>query len=190
MYYTYQNITFLHTKADAAYESGYLPSGEDYSMPLYTIPQDHVIRMIADDYCIQDSLGNNILPHTEMEDYCYINDLVPIIQDFDQTLNTDLFIVYLKWLTEQLEQFIIPITSYNPYWIFHDIAHIDDVHGSEVCCLNSYIEERRFEEGFLNMINSGYIPEFDYLELEWIKNSFYSRWKLYPDMSKFNKYEI
>lgn len=192
MKYIYKNITFNHTKDNAGEVSGAI--SDDYSMAILSIPSKHVIGMKRDGfYNIIEYNNKDYYMLSHLDEYDYENSektkLININSEISDTINTDLQIVYYKWAASKTKQIIIDVLSYNPYWLFHDICHADDVQGSEVCCLTSNLEERRLEQGIDLMIKSGYTPSFEEIELDFIYNSFFERWRTHLEYKGFYNYQ-
>jgi len=182
--YKINNITFNLEEAWVCDEKGLCEREFGLGFTMLDIPSKHVIRMKADGYHKVVEINNRevtILSHTYEEDYIYGES---VNSDLIESYNTDLHIVYFKWLSEQKGNYEIDVMCEHPYWLFHDMAHSDDVQGGEVCCLSSSREEYALERGLTLMKEHGYTPEFEEYYFEMIKQSFYNRWKTYGKIEK------
>jgi hypothetical protein len=178
----YKNITFRYHEVWAVDITGATNRENGIGFTLIDeIPEKHIIGMKRDGYYSEYAYGNNILripPHCQIENYRdsgYFKSVNSSIEDSD---NVDLHIVYIKWmLSHPRKQFEIDISCENPYWIFHDICHIDDVQGAEVCCLSGIREDMVLTEALELMVKSGYTPDFSEEYLSLMNDSHYNRWK-------------
>lgn len=194
MIINYENIMFNVNICDAAYEVGLMAEDEGIGFTVLDIPSNHIISMKRDGYYTEHEYNDkiyNLPPHMYPEDY--ENDkqsrLIYINRDLIDSYNTDLHIVYFKWMLEkQRTKFHINIMCENPYWIFHDICHIDDVIGSEVCCINPQVEEHRLLQGLELMVSSGYTPEFTEDYYDRMESSFQDRFRESLDSTIFDDY--
>lgn len=193
MIYNYKNLKVNLTIGDSACLAGYLPENEGIGFPLFNIESKEIIRMKKDGYhnIQRDINGKEIqfLSHTDIESY--VSEESPYLyvnRDIIDSVNTDLFIVYLKWLLSFKKQKYIEVTYDNPYWLFHDICHIDDVQGNEVCCLSYNLEQFRLDQGLELMVELNYTPEFSFDEMQRIEISFFSTWKKSLDITNFKQF--
>ena len=60
MNFKYENIVFTWINENISEEF----SDEDVGFNKFNIPLEHILLMIEDDWCIEDTYGNNILPHS------------------------------------------------------------------------------------------------------------------------------
>lgn len=189
--FRYNNITFNYHKDWVCDFLGICDRKDGIGFTMLDIPSEHIIGMKRNGYRKEiEHNGRTLLipPHTFKEDYRdgyhkSTND------ELIDSYNTDLHIVYIKWMLEHpRKQFEIDITCENPYWIFHDIAHSEDVQGNEVCCLSESLESYRLQQGLEIMVEADYLPEFDEKYYDMIKQSHYNRWKKKLDNDIFSKY--
>lgn len=189
--FKYKNITFNYIEDWVCDLLGFCERETGLGFTMLDIPSKHIIGMKKDGYYKEAEYNNRtywIPPHTEIEDYKeYANNSVN--SDIIQSYNTDLHIVYFKWMLEHPRiKFQIDITCENPYWIFHDIAHTEDVQSNEVCCLSENLESWRLQQGIDIMLEAGYTPEFEEEYYDLIRESHYSRWTKQLDNNIFSKY--
>jgi len=189
----HRNITFSYNECWVAYEEGIAEENSERALGFtrVTLPTEHIYRMKKEGLFKEVKYRGktfNILPHTEIEDYNIGKKNRILLNEPKESINTDLNIVYFSWLLGKQSKYLVNIECENPYWIFHDIAHTNDVAGSEVCCLNSNLEEHRLKQGLELMIEAGFQPEFSDGYYELIKDSFYSRWRVPLDNNIFKPY--
>ena len=191
----YENVTFNIEIIDAFCDVGLFPKlsieeTDGIGGTVLTIPSNHIIGMKRDGYYIEAEYNGKtfqIPPHTDIYDYKdYYN--ISVNSEIHESVNIDLHIVYFKWLLSKKKKYIVDIKCHNLYWIFHDICHGNDVAGSEVCCLSASLEQYRLDEAIELMVEAGYTPNFTEYEIEMMEESFWNRWKIRLDTTKFKQY--